>query len=149
MEIVLPNTPRNGLSPCLNRSQKYITADRILLNPLAKNFKPNLNPLAPIFIPSAEVLDRDSQGIHKFQQHRNVSESEDVLDITPTAFDSETLNLSMSSEVMRTHEESSTSPLTFLEQTPLVHGISTPKERQGTNPSSSNFISILNNLSDI
>ena len=66
MEIVLPNTPQNGLSPCLNRSQKYITADRNLLNPLAKNFKPNLNPLAPIFIPSAEVLDRDSQGIQNF-----------------------------------------------------------------------------------
>ena len=101
MEIVLPNTPRNGLNPCAKYfSQKYsnLPGDRNLLNPLAKNFKPNLNPLAPIFIPSTEVLDRNSQGIHKFQQHRNVSESEDVLDITPTAFDSETPNLSLSEE---------------------------------------------------
>ena len=55
MEIMLPNTQGNGLNP----SAKYCTqeysnlpGDHNLLNPLAKSLKPNLNPLAPIFIPS-------------------------------------------------------------------------------------------------
>ena len=61
-----------------------------------------------------EVLGRHFQGNHKFQCDSNGSESEDVLgsedvlDITPIVFDSETPNLSMSEE---TYNSLSTVPL--------------------------------------
>ena len=69
MEIMLPNTQGNGLNPSAKYcSQEYsnLPGDHNLLNPLAKSFKPNLNPLATIFIPSTEVLGRTPKGFTNF-----------------------------------------------------------------------------------